>query len=76
MATYVGLDGDERFASEVSRRENDATLTEILAEVLATKTKQTWEAELTIQDVGCVEVAERNSEAVLQTDPFFEDFAR
>jgi crotonobetainyl-CoA:carnitine CoA-transferase CaiB-like acyl-CoA transferase len=40
--------------------------------VFATKTKVQWEAEMTAQDVGCVEVVERNSELVLQTDPYFE----
>jgi crotonobetainyl-CoA:carnitine CoA-transferase CaiB-like acyl-CoA transferase len=72
MAPYVDLHADERFASAESRAQHDDVLVQALAPVFATKTKGQWEAELTAQDVGCVEVVERNSELVLQTDPYFE----
>ncbi|MDR3662492.1 MAG: CoA transferase, partial [Mycobacterium sp.] len=72
MAPYVDLHVDERFAGEVSRAEHSEALIEALTPVFATKTASEWEQELTSQDVGCVEVAERNSELLLQTDPFFE----
>jgi crotonobetainyl-CoA:carnitine CoA-transferase CaiB-like acyl-CoA transferase len=72
MAPYVDLHADERFASAESRAHHDDALIEALTPVFATKTSLEWEAELTAQDVGCVEVVERNSELVLQTDPYFE----
>jgi crotonobetainyl-CoA:carnitine CoA-transferase CaiB-like acyl-CoA transferase len=72
MARYVDLHADERFASAESRAQHDDALIEALTPVFATKTKAEWEAELTAHDVGCVEVVERNSELVLQTDPYFE----
>jgi crotonobetainyl-CoA:carnitine CoA-transferase CaiB-like acyl-CoA transferase len=72
MAPYVDLHADERFASAESRAQHDEVLIEALTPVFATKTKVEWEAELTAQDVGCVEVVESNSELVLQTDPYFE----
>jgi crotonobetainyl-CoA:carnitine CoA-transferase CaiB-like acyl-CoA transferase len=40
--------------------------------VFATKTKLAWEHELSAQNVGCVEVTERNSGLVLQNDDCFE----
>jgi crotonobetainyl-CoA:carnitine CoA-transferase CaiB-like acyl-CoA transferase len=72
MAPYVDLHADERFASAESRAQHDDVLIQALTPVFATKTKVEWEAELTAQDVGCVEVVESNSELVLQTDPYFE----
>lgn len=72
MASYVDLHADERFASQASRTEHDQVLIDVLTPVFATKTATEWERELSSQDVGCVEVAERNSEILLQTDPFFE----
>src|ERR1700730_18722160 len=72
MAPYVDLHADERFASAESRAQHDDELIEALTPVVATKTKVQWEAELSAQDVGCVEVVESNSELVLQTDPYFE----
>lgn len=72
MSPYVDLHADERFASAESRAEHDDALIDALATVFITKTKLEWEDELTAQDVGCVEVVERNSELVLQTDPYFE----
>jgi crotonobetainyl-CoA:carnitine CoA-transferase CaiB-like acyl-CoA transferase len=72
MSPYVDLHADERFASAESRTEHDDALIAALTPVFVTKTKVEWEAELTAQDVGCVEVVERNSELVLQTDPYFE----
>jgi crotonobetainyl-CoA:carnitine CoA-transferase CaiB-like acyl-CoA transferase len=71
MAPYVDLHADERFASAESRGQHDGVLIQALTPVFATKTKGEWEAELTAQDVGCVEVVESNSELVLQTDPYF-----
>jgi crotonobetainyl-CoA:carnitine CoA-transferase CaiB-like acyl-CoA transferase len=72
MAPYVDLHADGRFAGEAPRAEHSEVLIEALTPVFATKTASEWEQELTSGDVGCVEVAERNSEIVLQTDPFFE----
>jgi len=72
MSPYVDLHADERFASAASRAEHDDALIDALTPVFATKTKLEWEHELSSQDVGCVEVVERNSELVLQTDPYFE----
>jgi crotonobetainyl-CoA:carnitine CoA-transferase CaiB-like acyl-CoA transferase len=72
MAPYVDLHADERFTSAESRAQHDDVLIQALTPVFATKTKGQWEAELTAQDVGCVEVVESNSELVLQTDPYFE----
>lgn len=72
MAPYVDLHADERFADAASRAEHDSALIDALTPVFATKSKLEWERELTSQDVGCVEVVERNSELVLQTDPYFE----
>jgi crotonobetainyl-CoA:carnitine CoA-transferase CaiB-like acyl-CoA transferase len=72
MAPYVDLHADERFASAESRAQHDDALIQALTPVFATKAKVQWEAEMTAQDVGCVEVVERNSELVLQTDPYFE----
>jgi crotonobetainyl-CoA:carnitine CoA-transferase CaiB-like acyl-CoA transferase len=71
-APYVDLHADERFATAESRAQHDDALTGALTPVFATKTKVQWEDEMTAQDVGCVEVVERNSELVLQTDPYFE----
>jgi crotonobetainyl-CoA:carnitine CoA-transferase CaiB-like acyl-CoA transferase len=72
MAPYVDLHADERFASAESRAQHDDVLVQALMPVFAMKTNVEWEAELTAQDVGCVEVVERNSELVLQSDPYFE----
>jgi crotonobetainyl-CoA:carnitine CoA-transferase CaiB-like acyl-CoA transferase len=72
MSPYVDLHADERFADADSRTTHDAELIAALTPVFATKCKLEWEHELSAQDVGCVEVAEANSELVLQTDPFFE----
>jgi crotonobetainyl-CoA:carnitine CoA-transferase CaiB-like acyl-CoA transferase len=72
MAAYVDLDADERFTSAAARADNDCALIDALTPVFATKTKLEWEHELSSQDVGCVEVAERNPELLLQTDPYFE----
>ncbi|MGO9098242.1 MAG: CoA transferase, partial [Mycobacterium sp.] len=72
MSPYVDLEADERFATPGTREDNDAALIEVLSKVFATKAKLDWETELCSQDVGCVEVTDRNSELVLQTDPFFE----
>jgi crotonobetainyl-CoA:carnitine CoA-transferase CaiB-like acyl-CoA transferase len=72
MAPYVDLHADERFAGPASRADHDEALIDILTPVFATKPAAEWERELSSQDVGCVEVAERNSEILLQTDPFFE----
>jgi crotonobetainyl-CoA:carnitine CoA-transferase CaiB-like acyl-CoA transferase len=72
MSPYVDLHADERFAGPASRAEHDDALIEALTPVFATKSAADWEHELSAQDVGCVEVAERNSETLLQTDPFFE----
>jgi len=72
MAPYVDLHADERFAGEASRADHDEALIEALAPVFVTKSAAEWELELTSQDVGCVEVAECNSELMLQTDLFFE----
>jgi crotonobetainyl-CoA:carnitine CoA-transferase CaiB-like acyl-CoA transferase len=72
LSPYVDLHADERFADADSRTAHDADLIAALTPVFAAKTKLEWEHELSAQDVGCVEVAEANSELVLQTDPFFE----
>jgi crotonobetainyl-CoA:carnitine CoA-transferase CaiB-like acyl-CoA transferase len=72
MSPYVDLHADERFADADSRAAHDDELIAALTPVFATKTKLEWEHELSAQDVGCVEVAEANSELVLQTDPYFE----
>ena len=72
MAPYLDLHADERFACQVSRAEHDQALIDALTPVFVTKSASVWESELTSQDVGCVEVAERNSELLLQTDPYFE----
>lgn len=72
MAPYVDLHADERFAGPASRAEHDQALIDVLAPVFATKPAAEWERELSSQDVGCVEVVERNSEILLQTDPYFE----
>lgn len=72
MSPYIDLHTDERFADADSRARHDDELISALTAVFATKTKLEWEHELTTQDVGCVEVAEANSELVLQTDPYFE----
>ncbi|BBX17023.1 CoA transferase [Mycolicibacterium duvalii] len=72
MAPYVDLHADERFAGSASQAEHDQALIDALTPVFATKPASEWERELSSQDVGCVEVTERNSEFVLQTDPFFE----
>ncbi|CDO31271.1 CaiB/BaiF CoA transferase family protein [Mycolicibacterium porcinum] len=72
MAAYIDLHADERFASQASRAEYDHALIDVLTPVFATKAAAEWERELSSRDVGCVEVAERNSEILLQTDPFFE----
>ncbi|MDV3124575.1 CoA transferase [Mycobacterium sp. 21AC1] len=72
MAPFLDLHADERFADPASRAEHDDALIGALAPVFATKPAGEWECELSAQDVGCVEVVERNSELVLQTDPFFE----
>ncbi|ETB35554.1 CoA transferase [Mycobacterium avium subsp. hominissuis 10-5606] len=72
MAPYVDLYADERFGGPASRAEHDQALIGALTPVFATKPAAEWERELTSQDVGCVEVVQRNSELVLQTDLFFE----
>jgi crotonobetainyl-CoA:carnitine CoA-transferase CaiB-like acyl-CoA transferase len=72
MAPYVDLDSDERFASAASRAEYNDALAAVLEPVFATKTKLAWEHELSAQNVGCVEVTERNSGLVLQNDDCFE----
>lgn len=72
MAPYVDLHADERFVDEASRNAHDFALVEALAPVFATKSAAEWEREFSSRDVGCVEVAECNSELLLQTDQFFE----
>jgi crotonobetainyl-CoA:carnitine CoA-transferase CaiB-like acyl-CoA transferase len=72
MSPYVDLHADERFADAESRAQHDDELIAALTKVFTSKTKLEWEHELSAQDVGCVEVAEANSELVLQTDPYFE----
>jgi crotonobetainyl-CoA:carnitine CoA-transferase CaiB-like acyl-CoA transferase len=72
MSPYVDLHADQRFADADSRAQHADELIATLAPVFATKTKLEWEHELSAQDVGCVEVAEANSELVLQSDPYFE----
>lgn len=72
MSPYVDLAADDRFASASSRAEHDDALAGALETVFATKTKLQWEQELSSQDVGCVEVTERASGIVLQSDDCFE----
>ncbi|NDJ87877.1 CoA transferase [Mycolicibacter senuensis] len=72
LAPYVDLHADERFASPASRAAHDDALIDALTPVFATKPAAEWERELSSRDVGCVEVVQRNSEGVLQSDPFFE----
>jgi len=71
MSPYIDLHADERFVDADSRAAHDDELITSLTTVFATKTKLEWEHELSAQDVGCVEVAEANSELVLQTDQYF-----
>jgi crotonobetainyl-CoA:carnitine CoA-transferase CaiB-like acyl-CoA transferase len=68
MQPYVELLGDDRFVDAASRAHHDDDLARLLEQVFLTKTKLEWEQELTAQDVGCVEVTERNSGNFLQTD--------
>lgn len=70
LEPYVDLAGDERFANADARRAHDGELVEVLAGVFAKRSKLDWERELQAHDVGCVEVTERNSEAVLQSDEY------
>jgi crotonobetainyl-CoA:carnitine CoA-transferase CaiB-like acyl-CoA transferase len=72
MLPYIDLDADTRFATAATRAEYDAALAASLEPVFATKTAFEWEQELTAQDVGCVEVAERNSGSVLQSDSCYD----
>jgi crotonobetainyl-CoA:carnitine CoA-transferase CaiB-like acyl-CoA transferase len=72
MSPYADLHADERFADADSRTAHDEELIAALTPVFAAKTKLEWENELCAQDVGCVEVAEANSELVLQSDPYYE----
>lgn len=72
LEPYVDLGGDARFATFEARREHDAELTEVLAGIFGKRAKLEWENELQSQDVGCVEVTERNSEGLLQSDEYYE----
>ena len=67
LAEEVDL-GDERFASEQSRRDNDARLAEELSEVFRRRPADAWEERLTKAGVGCVVVTEQRPETQLQTD--------
>lgn len=67
-----GALADERFASVGSRREHAEALSSELSEIFATRTKQEWEETLTAQGIGCVAVAQENSEWVLQSDEFYD----
>jgi len=62
MSVYVDLEADERFTTAAARAVNDAALADALTPVFASKSKLDWERELTSQDIGCVEVVERNPE--------------
>lgn len=72
LAGYVDLDSDERFADPESRAANDEALARALETVFAMKNKLEWERELTSHDVGCVEVTERSSGQLLQSDVGFD----
>jgi len=67
LATEADL-GDERFATEQARRDNDAHLAEVLSAVFTRRTAAEWEEYLTKAGVGCVAVTEQKPEVLLQTD--------
>ena len=71
LRAHVVLD-DDGFASPELRAQNDDALTERLAEVFASRPKETWESELTARDVGCVAVTEQVPELVLQSDEYYD----
>ncbi|HLX87353.1 MAG TPA: CoA transferase, partial [Acidimicrobiales bacterium] len=70
LAGHIDLRADERFATEVSRRQNDAALAEVLTAVFVTGTKDVWERELLAADVGCVAVTTSGIESTLMSDDF------
>jgi crotonobetainyl-CoA:carnitine CoA-transferase CaiB-like acyl-CoA transferase len=47
-------------------------LADALAAVFATGGKDTWEAELSAADIGCVAVTEETAESVMQGDPYLD----
>jgi crotonobetainyl-CoA:carnitine CoA-transferase CaiB-like acyl-CoA transferase len=68
LAPYVDLGHDPRFATESERRAHDADLSEVLAGVLAQRTKGDWQEELAAADVACVAVTTGPPEALLMSD--------
>jgi crotonobetainyl-CoA:carnitine CoA-transferase CaiB-like acyl-CoA transferase len=63
------LTADERFASEVARREHDDELVAVLADVFATDAAAMWEKRLTGAGVACVEAFGASHSEFTCTDP-------
>ena len=70
LARHVDLTGDERFATEASRRANDAALAGLLAEVFPRQGKDAWERELLPVGVACVAVTTESIESTLLGNAF------
>jgi crotonobetainyl-CoA:carnitine CoA-transferase CaiB-like acyl-CoA transferase len=60
---------DERFSSAAARRDNDATLAEILGGLLAQGSAAEWETAMTKAGVGCVEANMTGQPVVTSFDP-------
>ena len=65
LAPYVNLAADDRFHSEERRLENADALSQVLANVFATRSKRDWEPELLGADVGCMVVETDMVEAII-----------
>jgi crotonobetainyl-CoA:carnitine CoA-transferase CaiB-like acyl-CoA transferase len=68
LVPYRDLRDDPRFATQESRRANDAALVDELSGVFAARPKDSWQADLTSADVACVAVTTGPPEAVLLSE--------
>ncbi|EIV92037.1 putative acyl-CoA transferase/carnitine dehydratase [Frankia sp. QA3] len=69
LAAHVALDADPRFATAPGRAGHEAELVDVLAKTFGTRPAADWERDLTAAGVGCVEVAERSQQTIIQVEP-------
>ncbi|WP_261559350.1 CaiB/BaiF CoA transferase family protein, partial [Frankia tisae] len=66
---HADLDADPRFATAAGRAEHEAALADVLAKTFGTRPAADWEHDLTAAGVGCVEVAQRSQQTIIQVEP-------
>uniref|UniRef100_UPI0021C1A4EB CaiB/BaiF CoA transferase family protein n=2 Tax=Frankia gtarii TaxID=2950102 RepID=UPI0021C1A4EB len=69
LAAHADLDADPRFATAPGRAEHEAALADVLAKTFGTRPAADWERDLTAAGVGCVEVAQRSQQKIIQVEP-------